>query len=239
MKTKNFLISALSAFLIVLLVLFMFSFTHTENIQYKAVVALDKIHFIYLNFENPVTVIVPGVPKEKVVVKCAEVPVKSLGNSKYSIPVMEPVFSNRKVHLSVYILNTDGKEQFVETIDYLVISAPEPLPYFAGRSGGIISFDELKSADSIYIEIPGFYYEGFRYKVSKFIMVYMNAEGFSTVYPQESGFILTSLQKTTLMNPKKGDKIIFNEIFATYTDPITKKTGNEIRIPKSMEFSVE
>ena len=239
MKTKNVLISALSAFSIALLMLLVYSFTHTESIQYKAVAALDKIHFIYLNFDNPVTVVVPGVPKEKVILKCAEVPVKSLGNSKYTIPVMDPVLSNKKVHLSVYILNTAGKEQLVELIDYLVISAPEPLPYFAGRSGGSISIDELMNNDSVYVEIPGFYYEGFRYKVSKFMMVYINSEGFSMTYPQENGFMLSPPQKTATMNPKKGDKIIISEIFATYTDPITKKQGNEIRIPKNMEFTVE
>lgn len=239
MKTKNVAISLISFLSIMLFVMFMFSFINQQTVQYKAVASLDKIHFIYLNFENPVTVVVPGIPKEKVIVKCAEVAVKPLGDSKYSIPVMDPLLSNKKVHLSVSILNTAGKEQLIETLEYLVVSAPEPQPYFVNRTGGNATYEDLMSSDSIYVSIPGFYYEGFRYQVSRFFVVVLAKDGLSMTYPQQNGFMLTPEQKMCINNLKKGDKITFTNIYATYTDPITKKPANEIRISKDMDFTVE
>jgi hypothetical protein len=235
MKSRNIVFAvviALSGFIL-------FSFVNWFPVQQKAVVAMDKVHIVYLNFDNPVTVIVPGVPKEKVVVKSPELEIKSLGDSKYAIPVMDPILSNKKIHLNVFILNSAGKEQLVQTIDYLVITAPEPQPYFAGFKGGKISASDLNQSDSIYIEIPGFYYEGFRYKVSRFTMVHIDTTGMSMTLPQETGWMLSPEQKLKMSLLSKGDKIIISDIFATYTDPITKKPGNEIRIPKSMEFVIE
>ena len=238
MKTKNVVISALSALSIVLFVMLMFSFINQQNIQYKAVVALDKIHTIYLNFDNPITVVVPGVPKEKVIVKCAEVPAKSLGDSKYSIPVMDPLLANKKVHLSVFILNTAGKEQFIETLEYLVLTVPEPLAYFAYKSGGNLTLGEAMTTDSLYVAIPGFYYEGFRFQVSKFLMMFIDSLGNGMTYPGDNGSRINPMQKTALNSVYKGVKINFIEIYATYTDPITKKPGNEIHLPKNIEFTV-
>jgi len=237
MKTKNVVISALSALSVVLFVLFMFSFTNTQNIQYKAVVSLDKIHIIYLNFENPVTVVVPGVPKEKVIVKCVEAPVKSLGGSKYSIPVKDQLLSNKKIHLSVFFLN-NGKEQYIETIDYLVLSAPDPMPYYANKSGGAITMDEILRTDTVNVALPGFYYEGISYKVSKFLMVHVDTTGFGMTLPQDNGYMLSPSQKASFSTLHKGDKIVFSEIYATYIDPVTKKPI-EVKIPKIMEFTVE
>lgn len=238
MKSKNVLISVLSFFSILFFVLFIFSFINKVDVQYKAVASLDKIHILYLNFDNPVTVVVPGIPKEKVIVKSNEVPVKSLGDSKYSIPVVDQALANKNVHLMVYILNSAGKEQIIESIEYTVLNAPDPVSYFANLSEGTISIDEVKNSDSIYIQIPNFYYKDFRYKVVKFNMVYTNKGGFLVSYQQENGSLLTLDQKIALEKIQIGDKINFVDILATYTDPISKKTNNIVRIQKNIEFTV-
>ena len=175
MKTKNIIISAFAGFSVLMLVIFMYRFINRQNTTYQAVVSLDKIHILYFQFENPITIVVPGVPQEKVIVKCAEVPVKTLGGTKYAIPVTDGNLMDKMVHLSVFVLN-NGKEELIQTYKYWVVRTAPPITFFANHSEGMITAQEANNCDSLNITAPGFYYDDFNYKVAKFKFIITNKE---------------------------------------------------------------
>ena len=125
------------------------------------------------------------------------------------------------------------------TKEYTVLMVPKPEICFGKQSGGTICVDEAKNTDSLYIALPGFYWEGFGYQLNKFKCVIAPKEGAQIAITEENGNKITQAMKDAMNNLKKGDKIMFYDIFAQYPDPLTKKLSDNIRMPTSAEYIIE
>ena len=213
-----------------MLVLFIGKTASSQDANKERAIALtaSKMHVVYAALENPLTIVAPGIPSDKIKVSCDKGTIKEgKGNGKYILLVpdirLEPI---KEITITV---SDETHEIFKEALRVKLV--PSPIAFFGDKDGGDITKEEIISTNSIKVMLKDFAFEGLEYTVSKFKFIYVHKK--SSIALDGTGSELTQEMKSAMSAPEKGDMIIITDIYASFPG-----SAGDKRMPGAITLTV-
>jgi len=117
---------------------------------YEPIISADKSNYVFCLIKNRLNIAVPGYLPEDLIVKCDQGILQG-ENGKYTYVNDSMIIDEVPVFFSIYTKEKDGQEKAIGVKQFIL----KPFNYFiatlAGKDGGEISIQELKSAKNINI----------------------------------------------------------------------------------------
>ncbi|MEA3496400.1 MAG: GldM family protein [Bacteroidota bacterium] len=190
------------------------------------VVSVDKMNVLYIGLDNPISVAVPGIASEKLVLEPDFGTIKDT-NGNYTWDISDIDKNKKEVHLKIFVKIDEENEKLAGEKTFRVENVPEPKASVNDVSIGYFAKEKVADIDSLKIILANFVYDEQLYlDVTKFRFVYNRLEGNSSLI-NSRGSCLSEKTKELLASsePQKGDRIIIDNIYAE-----TPNKG-EVRIP--------
>ncbi|MBT7826161.1 MAG: hypothetical protein HN600_06160 [Bacteroidetes bacterium] len=195
-----------------------------SSVSYSCVVSASKMNAVYLGLDNTLSVSVPGYSNDQIKVKTNQGTLTG-ENGQYILKVKDTRGKVREAVLSVYV-NINDSFYFAGNSYFKIKKVLHPYPCFGSKSGGTISPEEVKTVKEITIK-PDYVLDGITYTVDKFKFVIQPVEGLAQFIPCDSAAISEEII-AVLSNVKKGDILIFSNIYAHYNNNSTKQLPGAI-----------
>ncbi|MEJ6980765.1 gliding motility protein GldM [Pedobacter sp. P351] len=184
----------------------------------SAVVSPTKMNVFYIGVPNPVSISAPGIPKESLRVSMSGGSISG-SNGTYVVKVSSA--GTAKVNVSAEI---GGKTQTIGSQEFRVKRIPDPVPQFAGKSGGIMSSVAIKSQNTVFAKLIGFDFDA-TFRVTGFTLV-IAKKGADAVVLKASGSSLTPAMQSAMKIVAPGTRVFFDEITASGPDGSTRLIGS-------------
>jgi len=193
---------------------FLFSACSTLNEEsHTTAIELTKMNVLYLGIENPVQVAVTGVLAENIELTGANCVIKKTEDGYAILP--EDV---EELTLTVKVNEKDVVEK-----KFRVLNIPSPEITIAGKTGGVITKEEVLNAEGIEVELKNFLFD-IKFKVVSF-NVTASAEGYSIEAGANNSDKFTKKQMRLLRKAKMGSKFYIEDITVVGPDNIERKVG--------------
>ena len=177
----------------------------------QVVISPVKMNVLYLGIENPVSILVSGVPSEKVSATMSNGKITKLpGKTEY---IAKPTTVGDAV-IEVYV-EIDGQKKKVEIMTFRVKMIPTPIVKIGGKSGGNIAKDFLMEQLGLIAVMEDFLFD-LRYMVQQFDVVVKTPQGEKIIRSNSPAF--TKDQKELFNSLEKGSKVFFTNIVARGPD---------------------
>jgi hypothetical protein len=228
-KLKNQLKKNTMKKLYILLILGLFCLKSISqiNINSNVVIETTKLNVVYAGLENPLSIAVSDILPEYIYLTTNKGILKGInGNYMLWLPFQE----QGTVDITINNIST-GQMEKIETRSFRIKAVPKPVAYFASKVSGDITPDEVKSVDFITPRLDDFAFEGLKFTVKKFKLIYVPKKGNAQPFEANSA-ALTPDMKLTLSKAVKGSIIMVYDIFISFPG------SPDIRLPSSLFLTV-
>jgi len=215
----------LSFFSVVLLLISL----HAQNDD--AVISNDKIAIVYIGIENPISVAIPDIKSENVVLSVNFGTIEKR-EGLYYLTVPDSRGMQEYVTVTAFEKKENGETVNHGSKNFRILNIPMPKLMVNGLNGGDISVSDAQKLDSLWVELPCFVYEGFNYEVQNFKLIINRKKKNYMFNIKGTKFPVNATQE--LSTVKKGDIIIIDDIYAKLP-----YLGIIKRMPQSVIFKVK
>ncbi|MEO6037099.1 MAG: GldM family protein [Saprospiraceae bacterium] len=165
-------------------------------------ISLAKLNVFYIGVDNPVTIIVRGVPAEQVVASAKGLTIQKKDGDDYSIQAGTPGESS---------ITVSGGNMPPATFKYRVKRIPDPVPLLgAQHRSGSIGNGAFKAAEGIAAILENFDFDA-RCEVAGYEITRL-AKQEDAVTMKNSGARFNSQAKDLVFKAKPGDSYFFDDI---------------------------
>jgi len=178
----------------------------------SAVVSPDKMNVFYIGVDNPVSVSAPGTPMEKLHVSIGEGATITGSNGKYVVNVKKA----GRISVSVSAEVDKGKTSVLGSTEFRVKPLPTPHAKFMGKGGGNAPKAGLASTDKIFATLEDFDFD-VKYNINHFTLYVLKLHGDLMTFEGTTN-TLTAQMKAAINGARSGDKVMFDNVFATGPD---------------------
>ena len=202
-----------------------FDAEYTVGIE-NVVVSLTGVNMLYRGIQNPVDVLVPGVPPNKVKVDMTNGTIKEgkvvnprggFYSGTYTAEPL-PTAPNAQIIVSAEI---NGKQKQFKPIQYRVKDIPPPVAFFGTVTGeGSMSLGEIKSMQGVRATLVDFDFD-LPYTVTRFTIGYWDKGLYIPKSSQTNR--LTDEQKNILNSLTRGKKLYIESIYAIGPTKVEQK----------------
>lgn len=201
-----------------------------------AIVSATKMLVLYANLPNPISISVPGYKPQDITASIVGggtlTPDKNPGDYLANIPDAKKQLI-KEVNIVVSVKSpTGGTRQIGQGTKFRIKTVPKPIPYFGSKTSGDISVGEIKLVNFIAVRLEDFAFEGLKFTVSKYKLIYVPKKGNAQPFDASSA-ALTQQMKSALASPGKGDIIMIYDIDASFSGSVP------VRLPTSLSLTVK
>ena len=193
-----------------------------QSAKPTAVISADKMNVLYIGVDNPISVSVPGLPKEKLRASIVGKGALTGGNGKYIARVTEA----GKVMISVSGEVSKGNVKVLGGMEYRVKRVPDPVAKVGGITSGPMNASQLRAQRGVFAVLENFDFD-LKFNVKSYTVTIIRARQ-DPLRISVSGAGITS-EVTSAMNalgPK--DKVLFDDIIASGPDGSNRRLNSVI-----------
>lgn len=183
-----------------------------------AVVSATKMNVFYLGVENPVSVSVSGFADDQVIPSISQGSITKASTGGYIVKATTAGTATVSVNVK-----TDNGSKSMGSAEFRVKRLPSPIAKVAGKSGGLISKNELAAQKFVKAEMENFDFD-LVVRVTGF-NVTATINGFVQDQASRSASI-TPEQSSIISRAKGGDKVYFDNVKAYMPDGTTRDLGS-------------
>lgn len=185
-------------------------------------VSADNMNVLYAGLDNPVSVSVPGIPNERLKVSIINGNIRSLGNGKFIVKVMDGVESV----VSAVATTENGETRSMGSMKFRVKRVPKPTLKYAGLTdGGTLSKSEIETNAGVLAHYENFVFDA-KCKVTSFTLSIVT-NGSVEDYPLKSNMFDENLRQR-LKRVRRGDRLMFGDVMVLGPDNRTVKASGFI-----------
>lgn len=201
-----------------------------------AIVSATKMLVLYAALENPLSISVPGYRPQDITASIVGggtlKPDKDPGNYLAVIPDAKRQYI-KDVNIVVSVKSATGETRQIGTgTKFRIKSVPKPIASFGSKTAGDISVGEIKLVNNITVKLDDFAFEGLKFTVSKYKLVYVPKRGNAQLFSANSPALTPDI-KAALASPGKGDIIMIYDIDASFAGAVP------VRLPTSLSLTVK
>ncbi|HYH56422.1 MAG TPA: GldM family protein, partial [Anseongella sp.] len=187
-----------------------------------AVVSADKMNVLYIGVDNPISVSVPGIPRESI---RASINSGSLsgGNGNYVARVSQAGTAVISVSAEV-----GGEMRALGSQTFRVRTVPPPIPKFGGINSGALSASVAKVQPGVFAVLENFDFD-MKFTVTRFTLIISRRRSDPFVQTASSN-ALTPQMKQALNTLTAGDVIAIDDIYVKGGDGTNRKLESGIAI---------
>lgn len=187
-----------------------------------AVVSADKMNVLYIGVDNPISVSVPGIPRESI---RASINSGSLsgGNGNYTARVSRAGTAVISVSAEV-----GGQMRALGNQTFRVRTVPPPIPKFGGINSGTLSSSVAKVQPGVFAVLENFDFD-MKFTVTRFTFIISRRRTDPFVQTANSN-ALTPQMKQALNTVAPGDLIAIDDIYVKGGDGTNRKLESGIAI---------
>jgi hypothetical protein len=179
-----------------------------------AVVSATKMNVIYRAIPNPISVSVPGFDASQISVSSTVGTLTSAGqNGMYNIMVA-PGDVNKELTITVSV-KADGATKKMGDMMFRLKNIPKPNPQLGSiEADGEVEAAKIKAGNAVFALLKDFAFEGIKYDVKNFTIIYQPKTGASIVETVNGSNLVPARMKGVLQNVRTGDKVLVVNIKA-------------------------
>lgn len=178
--------------------------TYTVGSPTGASVSADAVKVLYIGLDNPLTISGGTKGAEAVTANITQGSLTNQGNGKYVARVSTP--GKATINVSV-----DGKNT---PFEFRVKSVPDPVAMVGNSKGGRIPSNQFKAQAGVRAELENFVFEGVKFTVTGYTIVFQGAGFPELQFRQVSGNTFNSV-RDLLEKCKPGTFVTIDEIRAS------------------------
>lgn len=169
-------------------------------------VSVDKMNVVYIGLPNPISVSVPGIPTDRLIVTASNGTLRSTGKGKYDVMTTQ----GPEVKINVSARMENGETRNMGTSTFRVLRIPDPKAKFGTITlSGKMSKNAMAAQQGLIASYDNFVYQATP-KVTSFTMTVISgnvAEDFVS-----NSNMLTPQMKDRMNRLKRNERVIFEEI---------------------------
>ncbi|MGQ7869005.1 type IX secretion system motor protein PorM/GldM [Sunxiuqinia sp. sy24] len=169
-----------------------------------------KMNVFYMGVPNPVSISVPGIPSEDLIVSVTNGRITKDGKDYLVYPTAEDI-NGRKTKVSVNA-DFEGQKRFMGSMDFRVKKVPDPVATIAGQASGVLRKEDLLAEDGIFAALIDFDFD-LKFTVTQFDITFTGAGGYSNTWSSTSNRF-TNDQRTQFNALAPGSIIYIDNILA-------------------------
>lgn len=183
-------------------------------------VSAKKMNVFYRGVDNPVSIAVSGVSRDKIFpsISCGTIRRETQG--KDWVVRVSGNCNNTYIVVSS-VMNGVRKEMGMQ--EFRIKNLPDPTPTIAGKNSGVVSRDNIISADKINISMPDNFEFDHTFQVQSFSLIIKR--GFNEYTYESNNAHLTDEMKKQIIRTNRGQDIIFKNIV------VESSEGDERTLP--------
>lgn len=182
-------------------------------------VSADNMNVFYAGLDNPVSVSVPGIPNERLNVSIHNGSIRSLGNGRFTVKVMDGTESS----IAVMAAMENGEKRNMGTVKFRVRRVPKPSLKYAGLTdGGSLTKSEIEVNKGVIAYYENFVFDA-KCRVTAFTLSILT-NGAVEDYVVKSNMFDPRLEDR-LKKVKRGDRLIFSDVMVLGPDAKTVKAS--------------
>ena len=171
----------------------------------STVISPTKMNVMYIGVDNPIEILMSGVPSEKITATMTNGSITKSGNEWIAKP-NSPGNARISVRGEVDKKQVDGGY-----MDFRIKMLPTPIAKIGGRPGGNIDKNVLVSSPGVGAELDDFLFD-LRYQVTQFNVGILTPQGERVAESKSAAF--TDAQKSLISGVTKGAKVFISNIKA-------------------------
>ena len=183
----------------------------------SVVISPTKMNVFYRGVNNPVSISVPGVPKENLQARLSKGVIQRDGNQWVVKPANGPEGEIVTVSVSA---NIDNNVRSMGSMEFRVKDVPDPVAYVANRNQGVIDLGTLTKATGVIAQLRNFDFD-LEFVVTEFTVSAVLSGGFTKTEISNSGK-WSRPQLEIVSQLKTGQRITFENIKAVGPDGKTR-----------------
>lgn len=174
-----------------------------------ATISAEKMNVVYIGLDNPIAVSVPGTSPDQLVVNCVGGTISG-SKGKYMLQVS----GGKEIEIVASVKDKSGSVKRVESKKYRVKKVPSPTPMIGKIDNTSASPTEIKSLPYVVCDLKDFAFEGIRYQVVSFDVLYVKKGGDPIRANGVQGQTLPANVLSALGASRPGDMLIISNIRA-------------------------
>ncbi len=187
-----------------------------------AVVSADKMNVLYIGVDNPISVSVPGLPKEKLRASLNGKGSLTGSNGKYIARVSEA----GKVMITVSGEVAKGDVKQLGGMEYRVKRVPDPVAKVGGIASGPMNASQLKAQRGVFAVLDNFDFD-LKFNVKSYTVTILRARQDPLRIPVQ-GAAITSEVVGAMNALGSKDKVLFDDIIASGPDGSNRRLNSVI-----------
>lgn len=182
--------------------------------QPLAVVSATKMNVIYRAIPNPISVSVPGFDASQITVSSTVGSLSSAGQNGFYNIMVAPGDVNKELTISVSV-KADGATKKMGEMMFRLKNIPKPNPQLGSiEADGEVEAAKIKAGNAVFALLKDFAFEGIKYDVKNFTIIYQPKTGASVVETVNGSNLVPARMKGVLQNVRTGDKVLVVNIKA-------------------------
>src|SRR5690606_12990126 len=187
-----------------------------------AVVSADKMNVLYIGVDNPISVSVPGIPRESIRASISSGSLSG-GNGSYTARVTQAGTATISVSAEV-----DGQMRSLGRQEFRVKTVPPPIPKFGGINSGTLNASVARAQPGVFAVLENFDFD-MKFTVTRFTLIISRRRSDPFVQTASSN-ALTPQMKQALNTVSSGDVIAIDDIYVRGGDGTNRKLEQGIAI---------
>ena len=173
-------------------------------------VSPTKMNVFYLNIPNPISVSVPGVPSENLLVRVTNGKIEKHGNDYLVYPAKEDINGkNTRVNVTATI---NGITKDMGSSVFRVKRVPDPIVTVADKNGGVLKKEDLLAEQGVFAKMVDFDFD-LKFLITRFDVTVTGAGGYNKTWSSRSNKF-TQEQKQQFSTLSPGSIIYIDNILA-------------------------
>lgn len=203
---------------------------HAFNQKYlvakpTATVAPTKMMVMYRDIKNPITVSVPGIPSEDLIISVeGGTYTKDNGAGNYFV---EPNNNAKTVVVKVSGKTDEGKVIVLGAQEFRLKSVPDPVISIGGITGGKHEKEELAIAGRLSAKLKDFDFQGYEYTVESYTVLTIRN---NIIKAENVGASFSREVKEMISNTRSGQTVIFQDIIVKTPKGERRSIDNSITV---------
>lgn len=182
--------------------------------QPLAVVSATKMNVIYRAIVNPISVSVPGFDASQIIATASTGALTSSGQGGMYNILVQPNDAAQELVINVSV-KADGGTKKMGEMRFRLKNVPKPIPQLGAiDADGEVEASKIKSANAVFSMLKDFAFEGIKYDVKGFTIIYQPRVGNAVFETVSNTNIVPSRIRGFLQNVKSGDKVLVVSIKA-------------------------
>ncbi len=186
-------------------------------------ISAKKMNVFYIGVDNPVSIDISGIPREKLTPTISCGSIKPDPGSNDWIVNIPPTCRDVVVNLSALI---NGEQKFLGAKTFRVKKIPDPIATIAGKSSGIVNREIMLAAGALTPKMPDDFDFDHSFVISSFTMTIQR--GFKVYNLDSKNTYLTTEMIDQLKKTNRGQNVVFENIIARDPDGIERTLASII-----------